>query len=311
MENVENTKEKKVLSDEFIISNLIDNIKKTDSTLTKLSLLLVVIIMGYLLVQFGISNDITIGIITIKGNSVVKMIVPILYGFIFLRTYNTSMFLSELRTELKDKLEKEYKVPSSKVHLFSVFNFTDYLSKFNNRSSLRTMYSIVLIPASFVVIFIPLSFQIYIINNLFKMEFTPSIVLIASKATSLTLMALFYGNLVSKIADAVLDNYKKEGVKLKYPKFTMSISQTILSVILFGVFYAYIKVFNSSYESLNAFEGGALLLLFLMIVVISFNAIINILISYREKLSLGFKWVNIFTFLYNVFILVIFIIALF
>jgi len=296
----------KSLSNEFVISNLIDNIKKTDSTVTKLSLLLVVIIIGYLLVDFNVADNITIGIISLKGNHIVKMITPILFGFTFFKTYNASMFLRELRVELKQKLQNDYGIEKEKIKLYSTFDFDEYISSFKNYSNIGSLYLILLVLVYIVVSLFPLAFQLYTISNLFSIEFKPNIILLASKIISITLMAIAYGNLFARLTDIFIETFKEDEYKLDYPKFTLTVFQTIISLLFAIGFYFYGKTFFDDIDISN-FHKQVLLVLFIATVLMSYYAFFNSIRSFKENFGKVFKGINIGLLIYNSIILLIFI----
>jgi len=295
----------KVLSDEFIISSLIDNIRKTDTSLTKISLILVTIMLSYVLVEFEATDNISIGIITLKGNPIIKMVTPILFGFIFLKAHSTYMFLAELKTELREKLKDEYKLPHSKAKLYSAFNLNHYLASINNISGIGLTYLILLILIYLGIAIIPMAFQIYAINNLFLIKFTPKIVLLASQVMSIVLMAVFYGSLFAKIIDIAIDFYGEDENKLDYPKFTLSVLQTITSLIFWIVLVLYSKNVISDSE-ITVFHEKSFTLFFMTTVAISLFAIINSLHSFKEKIGKGLIAANIIMLMYNLVVLFLF-----
>ncbi|MBV6485852.1 MAG: hypothetical protein KFKLKKLM_02461 [Flavobacteriales bacterium] len=285
----------KSLTNEQRLNWLKEKYTKNEQLKNKLTLMLILIIGGYMSFDLGVSTKFDIGLFSIEDGSVIILLSPILFSFILLKAYSVSVHQIELRDELRRFCEEEYGMKQEEYQLLLDFDFVSYLSKpFGKLSNSWNVFYVFLLilPLSLTAILIPLIFQVYVFNNLLELNYENETILFLCQLASILLITMLYAFMVNRSFVKVLIEaglFNEEERK----HYSVAIWQTIFTAIVFFVVILFFKVdsenltsplFSKSYDFIG-------ILLIVAISGLSSNGLYNGIRSLWKKESKK-KWFN-------------------
>ena len=195
---------------------LSNNLDKTDTQLVRLTVYLGVIITGYFLVLFHQTGSIELGFIKIEKKELVVLLTPAIYGYILLKTYVLSMYQQHIKAELKKYILQEFpSIGDQEMDNIVPFNFFHEMFVQLKTLGSKIIFAIFTFPFILFIMLFLLLFQLYILNNFLKLDFSPHFIFSFLKLASVTLTLLIFWFIFKVFYHSIKEEIGKAETKMK------------------------------------------------------------------------------------------------